>query len=352
MRQAANLLSVSDGKWIDALHHASHDVYHLPAYSAIDAELRSGEAVAFLYIEGSTYLLIPLILRIIPRSDLLDAASPYGYPGPIGNADPSDGGFWCRAIDGLSRLLRERRVVAAFLRLHPLFRVPPESFSGPGTIVRNGQTVSIDLSLPEDQMWSAMRKSHRYEIAKARRSNLRIVWDDWDHLPGWTEIYYQNMARVDATGDYFFPLQHFVRLRDETGGSAHLVMAFLDDEMIAGQFVFETCGIVQTHLTAMRTDSRRLHPDKLLYDEVRRWAIERENRVHHLGGGFGGAQDGLFAYKAGFSDRRHDYFTWRIIVDEPGYTSLSRSVGIEVAESGGYFPAYRRPSINQHVRNA
>ena len=59
--------------------------------------------------------------------------------------------------------------------------------------------------------------------------------------------------------------------------------------------------------------------------------------VLHLGGGVGGAQDSLMHFKAGFSDRRHLFKTWRVVLDEQQYTELS---GKE-PESTGFFPAYR-----------
>src|SRR5215204_4411370 len=68
-------------------------------------------------------------------------------------------------------------------------------------------------------------------------------------------------------------------------------------------------------------------------------------RVFHLGGGVGGREDSLFQYKAGFSDRRHEFTTWQWIVDEITYDRLCRErdgqAGSREVDSA-YFPAYRR----------
>jgi hypothetical protein len=66
-----------------------------------------------------------------------------------------------------------------------------------------------------------------------------------------------------------------------------------------------------------------------------------------LGGGVGGAIDSLFAFKAGFSHRRHPYRTLRLVADQDRYDALiqerARRVGSSTEEllSTGFFPAYR-----------
>ncbi|MCK6499873.1 MAG: hypothetical protein L6Q38_10385, partial [Nitrospira sp.] len=54
----------------------------------------------------------------------------------------------------------------------------------------------------------------------------------------------------------------------------------------------------------------------------------------------------LFHFKAGFSDARADFYSYRLIVDQSKYESLSR---VAATQAGGdhsipanFFPAYRR----------
>jgi hypothetical protein len=85
------------------------------------------------------------------------------------------------------------------------------------------------------------------------------------------------------------------------------------------------------------------HADKLLYDEVRRWAKDRGNSIFHVGGGVGGAKDSLFSYKAGFSSGRHPFHTWRVVTHRAAYESLLTRSGVvsESIDMAGYFPPYR-----------
>ncbi len=82
------------------------------------------------------------------------------------------------------------------------------------------------------------------------------------------------------------------------------------------------------------------------------WATQLGARVFHLGGGVGAQQDSVFRYKAGFSDRRHTFRTWRWILRPDIYeqccaraTEKNVNNGLRAA-SDGYFPAYRGPTIS------
>jgi hypothetical protein len=91
-----------------------------------------------------------------------------------------------------------------------------------------------------------------------------------------------------------------------------------------------------------------LSPTRVVDDTARRWAAAAGARVFHLGGGVGGREDSLFQYKAGFSDRRHQFATWQWIVDASVYRQLCerRTHTAETAATDdgdeAYFPAYRR----------
>src|SRR5687768_14245068 len=86
-----SLLEPDDRLWTDTLARVRHDVYHLPEYVRIDAGLSGGTPAAFRYAEAGHVLLLPLVLRPVPDTDLRDAISPYGYPGPVSDAGPD---FW------------------------------------------------------------------------------------------------------------------------------------------------------------------------------------------------------------------------------------------------------------------
>ncbi|GLX99757.1 GNAT family N-acetyltransferase [Actinoplanes sp. NBRC 101535] len=330
------LLEHDDTAWAEALRHLRHDVYHLPDYVRLDARLSGGMPAAFRYDEGPLMLLLPLVLRDVPATGLRDAVSPYGYPGPVSNAPVTDTGFWARAARALTALLRTSDVITAFVRLHPLLPAPVVSLETAGTVVRHGETVSLDLTLTPEQMWQETHRTHRNQIGKATRAGVRIVLDDWDRLDAWIGTYHATMRRVGATDFYFFEPGHFHRLRAALGPSIHLAVAVRDDEVLGGNLFFEHDGLMHTHLQSTR-DGQIWWADKLLYHEIRLWGRERGNRVYHLGGGVGGSGDSLFRYKAAFGSGRQDFHTWRVVADPVAFEKL----GGTPESLSGRFPPYR-----------
>jgi hypothetical protein len=332
----ATLLTPADDGWADALTRVRHDVYHLPEYVRLDAGLSGGTPAAVRYDDGGHVLLLPLVVRPVPGTDGYDAASPYGYPGPV--SDTADAGFWARACRAVTGLLDDEGVISAFVRLHPLLSAPVEALRGAGAVVRHGETVSVDLSLTPEQMWHETHRTHRNQINKAKRAGVSIVMDDWDRFDAWIATYHANMRRVGATDFYFFTTEHFHALRAALGDRVHLAVALDGDDLLGGNLFFEYAGMMHTHLQATR-DGRIHYADKLLYDEIRRWGRERGNAVFHIGGGLGGAADSLFAYKAAFAAGRHEYHTWRVVTDPQTFEKLAGAPTPEVL--AGRFPPYR-----------
>jgi hypothetical protein len=110
----------------------------------------------------------------------------------------------------------------------------------------------------------------------------------------------------------------------------------------------ETDGIVQYHLGGTRTAALPHQPAKLMFERICHWGQARGNSTFHLGSGLGGRDDNsLFHFKAGFSDRRHPFHTWRAVVDERAYRALLPAGAAD--NRLGFFPAYRTPSSTARV---
>jgi hypothetical protein len=338
------IVGMDDPAWEDALARVPHDVYHLPGYARVEAEVNDATPVAFVHVGERSTFLLPLLLRPVPGSAGVDAISPYGYPGPASDARLDDDGEWRAAVQSLQDCLRSRGVVACFVRLHPLLPGRLDALARAGTVVQHGHTVSVDLTVPEDVLWARTRSNHRRNIEQARRSGLEVVFDDWSRLPEFVEAYHETMRRVGATESYFFPPAYFDCLRGQVPGSVHLAVVDDGGTLAGGGIFFEQDGIVQYHLGATRSHYLPRQPTKLLFDEVRRWASARGDRAFHLGGGVGGRVNPLFHFKAGFSDDRPPFFTWRLVPDPEGYAAALEAAGRELpADDSGWFPAYRGP---------
>ncbi|GLX99759.1 GNAT family N-acetyltransferase [Actinoplanes sp. NBRC 101535] len=338
----ASLLEPAAREWKETLQHVGHDMYHVPEYVVLDARLYGGAPAAFWYERNGRRLLVPLIVRDVPDSDLRDAISPYGYPGPVSDAVAEDAAFWEPACAAMRDTLRSAGIVSAFVRMHPLLGSPPPTLERFGTLVCHGETVSMDLTVDEDEMWRQTRSDHRNHINRARKAGTEIVFDDWDRLPEWVEVYHDNMRRVGATSYYFFTTEHLAALHDAVGDRMHLAVALEDGEVVGGNTFFSYDGIATGYVSSTRRAPKR-YADELLYDSVRRWCRQRGDRVFHLGGGKGGANDSLFSYKAGFSPSRHLFHTWRVVCDPEAYERLvrERRPDADPADLTATFPSYR-----------
>jgi hypothetical protein len=354
MRIDFSFIDPDSPRWSEALGATRHDFYHLPSYARLAGRNEGGEAMAFVAEEGGQRLLVPLVVRPVPvgvmgGGGLLDATCPYpryGYPGPL--IDPgTEGGdqirFLDRAIGILLQQLRKRNIVSLFLRLHPILALPLEPLARAGHLCQHGETVSVDLTISEEDNQKQIWSGHRYDIRRAERMGICARIDqEWREIEAFLGLYYQTMRRVGADQAFYYPHDYFSDLRRALDGRLHLCVVEFGGRIISAGLFAETSGIVQYHLSGSDEEFLAYSPVKTMLDFVRRWAKGRGNRVLHLGGGL----SSLFAFKAGFSRARHPSYTWRAVTDEPAYRALSERwelcSGMRADGIDGFFPAYRK----------
>lgn len=349
-------------EWMEVLQRVmQHDFHHLPEYHRVEEHRLKATAHLFTYGEGDYLIALPLLLR--PAGEALsewnDAASVYGYGGPVASHQRIPDSVVHNFQAALKEALVERRVIAAFSRLHPLI-AQHDLLAGFGEWLTNGETVSVDLTLPPEQQWAQYRTTYKRRISKQRREGTVACLHDQEkrHLDEFVSVYEETMRRVKAKASYFFGQDYFYQLTDELGTGLQLFVAVVGGK-VAAAGLFTICdGVVQYHLGGTRDEFLKLSPMALIFDTVRLWANKAGARVFHLGGGVGGAKDdSLFHYKAGFSDRRHNFATWRWIVAPEVYHELcerrARMNALQGLEptSADYFPAYRCPAVPRAPAN-
>jgi hypothetical protein len=336
------LLEQSDRAWEDFLAATRHDFYHLPDYARLEARRMGGRPGAVLVDDHRAGLLMPVVLRPLPGGRT-DATSPYGYPGLItkGRVGPSWlAEAWRSAMDGLTR----SSVVSLFVRSHPL--LTPALPRGRGIQVRHADTVVVELSRTEEELWDDTRHDHRKQIRQALQRGYMARWaDPVSELETWQRLYTDTMRSKGASEAYAFDEGYMRDLILALGERLRLVHVSVGPVVVAAGLWVTTCGIVQSFLSA--TDQGRSKQSgratKLMYHFVRQWAARGGQQWLHLGGGLGATEDSLHHFKAGFSSSRWPYRTIRVILDQPGYEHLvgARVRSIEAADPTAFFPAYR-----------
>jgi hypothetical protein len=338
-------LAVTDPRWSELLARSgAHDVYHTAAYHAVAQAQGEGEARLFACMDDERFIALPLLVRDVPAlpgapGGDRDASSIYGYAGPITSAAPPDAALIAGFQASLRAMAAENRVVAVFARLHPLLE-QATILQGLGEIRGHGSTVSIDLQRPTQELLALYSSNHRRNLEKLRKTGFTCRLDSTvAGLDRFIAVYHENMRRVGASDYYLFERDYFLTLRERLGDRLQLLLCEQDRVLAGGALFMVEGGIVQYHLGAVASDFLRLAPLKLLLDEGRAIFAERGCGVLHLGGGRGGAEDSLFQFKTGFSNRRHPFTTWRWVVDHRRYADLAAARGIEPTSS--FFPAYR-----------
>jgi hypothetical protein len=336
----AELLSPDAPEWGAFLRDAEHDFYHIPAYARFSAKTEGGDPCAVYVEDGQSRLLLPLVLRPVADGTWRDATSPYGYPGPL--VAEGDDAFACEAMASAARLLADEGVVSLFVRGHPL--IGPALPAGLGTVVEHGPTLSADLTIAPEELWRRTSSMHRNQIQKSVRSGHRVYFDEGNRLSAFAALYRETMERVGASDYYLFTDEHFQDLREALGPRLRLCLVDIEGEVAGGGLFVETGPFVQYHLSATNGRFRREGPTKLMLHFVREWAQERGVRRLHLGGGVGGAEDSLFAFKAGFATDRHCFRTLRVVTDPAAYSALvaAHDPAADPADARGFFPLYRR----------
>ena len=352
-----DVLTPDSSRWRSLLDHTPHDIYQLPDYLLVEAaRTHTLPEVMVVEAEGRV-LLAPYLLRRCGdlaadgwEADQLDAVSPYGYPGLLLNeAARGDGAFLDRAIAQLCQGLKEKGVCSAFFRLHPWLNADFRTGVPGCTVVDHGETVAIDLTQSEEQLWNQTKSGHRNKINRCRRQGwVAKLVPCTTHLPVFVDIYTETMARVGATGTYFeFDQGYFEGLHQALGDRLHLCVVEAEGETVSAGLYTVSHGIVQALFGGTRTAFLKQSPTTLETDGVRQWAKERGDRVLHLGGGVGAARDPLFEFKAGFSPGRWRFQSLRLVSDPAQYQALvnrrAKALGVapDTLSQGRFFPAYR-----------
>lgn len=345
----ADFISPDDPRWARVLQRASHDVYHLPEYALFAAGHESALPVAFYAECSGREILIPLLIKKLPPEldappGWQDAASPYGYPGPLGTHRADD--RWVSEWMALFHEVASKHdVISAFVRLHPLRGIPVDILAAYATVVYHGPVVYVDLAKKPDQLRAETRLNHRRNIQKLEQAGFTTSIDDWSAYAAFGSLYRETMRRVAAAEFYFFSDAYFCELRSRLRERLHLVAVRAPNGDVAAAGLFtETDRILEYHLGGTAQSYLSRAPSKLMFDRVRRWGNSSGAELLNLGGGTGGRADSLFEFKAGFSPLRAPFHTFRVVLDPRKYHDLARIWRERCAGSAepeSYFPIYR-----------
>ena len=345
-------LTTNDQRWTSVLSRLDHDFYHLPQYVQLEAKRLNATPEAILVEDGEQLFFVPYLVRCCStlfsemETPFYDAVSPYGYPGILISHHGRNPDFAAQGLNALRQTLAERGVSAAFLRMNPILGENFAALFPKDFFYDSSQTVIVDLEPNESELRKQVRRALQQTLKKCSGLGYTAqIVSLLDVIDPFVEIYQQTMDRVQAKDSYYFGRDYFVDLAHLPG--VHCCTINSGSTIVAACVLFECDGLVNTHLGGTRAEFLSSSPFTMAMFESILWAKSRGNRCLQLGGGVGGREDSLLHFKTGFSDKRKNFHTSRMIIDERKYhqlVSLAAQASGKTPEkllTSNFFPAYR-----------
>lgn len=193
-----------DPHWDEWLDRTEDDIYHRPGYHRFH-ELTGGGSARLVVIQHGRHALVwPYLERPVSQVPELDdvsardADSVYGYSGPLVVGTRPTEAFLSGAWRALEAHWRDQGIVSVFTRFHPILgnATLARGFPDAATkgVQRLGETVSIDLHLPDEEAFRGYGRDLRRGIAAASRAGLTTRLDpEWHELEAFTALYQATM---------------------------------------------------------------------------------------------------------------------------------------------------------------
>ncbi len=243
------------------------------------------------------------------RASLLPYAVVYVPKGPI--LDFGDEATLAETLVELERLARRER--ALFVKIDP--NVPVENEAVPRLLRARGwqpsaeqiqfrNTMLTDLRPAGDDLLAAMKPKWRYNIRLAARKGVRVRAGSHADLPAFYAMYAETGARDG------FIIRPFEYYQDAWGsfmeaGLAHMLLAELEEELLAGLILFHFGPTAWYMYGASRNVHREVMPNHLLQWEAMHWAKARGCTTYDWWGAPDTLEEsdrmwGVYKFKEGF----------------------------------------------------
>jgi hypothetical protein len=273
------------------------------------------EPVYWCFSAGDRRLLHSFLLGKNPGLAIKDIQSPYGYGGPLSNSDDSQ--FLRMADDAFMHWARENSVVAEFLRFHPL--ISHRKWYA-GRVAHNRDTVSIDLS---KDLLGQYRKRRRPDVERFLDSGLTVRRVSPESMQVvFPVLYRENMDRVGAAPDYYFP-QSYLEALFSFGGTDNWLV-FAGDTPIAGAVILTSAvaRVAEYHLGADRQGSGQRAIVGLLHAAAAHYQSLCFERFYLGGGRSTAPDDSLLFFKQGFSPLTNPFLIGSRVLEAEDYARL------------------------------
>lgn len=314
--------------WDDAINRlsaASKDVYFTPEYYSLYQNYGDGEANCFVFEKDGYIALYPFLLNPITPlgykldKEYYDIQGAYGYNGIITSSNDKNfiSSFW----EAFDSYCSDHSIVAEFTRFHPLLN--NQQLASPKMqIIFSRHTISLDLTLLEDEIWkSQISSKNRNMIRKAEKEGVVIV--DSNDYNSFKLLYDGTMIDLNAEDFYFFSQAYYDEYQVSFKDKSFLYLAIYADKPIAGSMFMFSNDYAHYHLSARDREYSRYAANNLII-----WYAIRKAKAHgckwlHLGGGTTSDEgDSLLQFKKSFSKKESEFWIGKRIHNEDIYNEI------------------------------
>jgi hypothetical protein len=331
---------------------AQKDIYHSPRYIQVLAEHYEDEGEWFVFGNDDEYIYYPYLRRRLDKLEYLatigpdlskysDITSSWYYGGPIysrGRGTPEEGlveGF----LAAFDAHCQESGIVSEFIRFDPNLR-NGQFFDGWLPVSVNRQTVVVDLTKTEEEVWEGLASRNRNRLRRAAKHGLEMECRrDDEAIAIFQRIYAREMERKSALSHYRFSKEFFLSLFERCSDHFYLLLFRLKDAYVGGIVCAWMGGIVHDYLRSSLAEYWTMNLNNWMVLQSILHAKAQGCVLYDLQGG----KEGVFHFKSGFSRLRRDFLVCARVHIPQVYEQLC--VGSS-PESVSFFPAYREKESN------
>ena len=319
------IFGIEDIRWNNYLSRMplkNQDIYFTSQYYKLYGKEKNSIPEIFVYKDEKGNLgFYPFIKRLVEWKGLeepyYDIETAYGYGGPLVSTNNLD--FIYQFESEFLRYCEEERIIAEFIRFHPLIKnenIMKEKIQ----IIHNRFTVELDLTCDIQDIWM-------YQISSQNRNTIRKCYKNGLHVrqsknyDNFIEIYYETMKHVEADEFYYFDKEYFNMLCMD---KSYILLEVIYQEKVIASAIFIGYGeYFHYHLSGSRREYLNLAPNNILLWEAIMFAKQKGYKKMHFGGGRSDShKDSLFLFKKHFSKSVNDFYIGKRIHNSKIYNYL------------------------------
>jgi hypothetical protein len=301
-----SILEVDSPEWasrLEALPPHLRDAHFYPHMLAPYMTVYGWAAKAALTVSGEDFIIQPFL---VTHDGQIRHA--YNFGGPIGTVDADD--LADPHAENLMEWAIEHGGKAEFCTLNPFLCGYQLEASPPDCAKKVKDTVYIDL------IHIKPRGTTRRLANKAQGAGVRV--NVAPNVPGtyraFNAIYTETMDRAQAQEYWYTPPNFFQELCEWTGGV--VMLAEYEGGIEAGCVIVPPPtngnGVAYYHYAGSYNSHPNLGINHMMVLAAAEYCKSQGHAILHLGGGLTpDPKDGLYVFKAGFSDLRAPVYTYK-----------------------------------------